>query len=406
VAILLMTSPHARRRMHTVDPKRGVWVNGIWYQHDELRRLKKGIQCEIRIEPWNARVVYVNTQKQWVAAVGTHLVTAEQRLWRLADVSCCPTHRVRLFTPLCGKERAQQCDPYARVMHPGVCSGCGSVGYRCATVTPEAADEGEVWRAAQCAGLLRAMQQTHWTRNPTAMRALVEDRATKLRLDYHGMAQRMGGSESIFCQWLHERNTFGRIAFAQLIDIAGVEGISLASLLSGKFHPVDTPACCRTPHRMKRVIRRVDHAALKVAMRQALVYGRGARDVAAAMKVDLNTLRQHQFLYGKLRENTQRRQEEDTKARHNAALEEAVATATAMIERGLPVTLRNACVVSNERWYPSQLRAKCLQVLVSVLRHGGASALVQMGGELLEAAVEAGRKLSEGFPMAILREAA
>lgn len=71
-SFVLMTSPHASHRMHKVDPQRGVWVNGMWYQHAELRGLKKGTQCEIRIEPWNARVVYVNTGKRWVSAMGNN----------------------------------------------------------------------------------------------------------------------------------------------------------------------------------------------------------------------------------------------------------------------------------------------------------------------------------------------
>lgn len=348
----------------------------------------------------------------------THLLTAEQRvclhciredeanyklpyerlLWRLADVSCCPTHRVRLFTPLCGKERAQQCDPYARVMHPGVCSGCGSVGYRCSAAVPEPADEGEVWRAQQCAELLHAMQQTAWDRHPGLMKELVRAQATVLGVGIPGMAKRVGASESIFWDWLHKKNVYGRISLAQLIDIAGVEGISLAGLLAGKFQPVDTPAGCRTPHRVKRVIPKVDHAALKAAMRQALDDGRCAKDVAESMKVDINTLRRHPELYRKLRANTQQRLEEETRARQSAALQEAVEAATAMIERGYPVTLRNACEVSEDRWYPAELRAKCLQVLMSVLRHDAPPTVAPMGHELLTAAVEAGHKLREEAP--------
>lgn len=68
--IMLLTCPHASRRNHNVDPQRGVWVDGLWYQHPELRLLRKGTKVEVRVEPWNAKVIYVQVPKGWVAAIG------------------------------------------------------------------------------------------------------------------------------------------------------------------------------------------------------------------------------------------------------------------------------------------------------------------------------------------------
>jgi hypothetical protein len=69
--IMLLTCPHAARPYHKVDPQRGVWVDGLWYQHPALRTLKKGAKVEVRVEPWNARVVYVQVPAGWVAAIGS-----------------------------------------------------------------------------------------------------------------------------------------------------------------------------------------------------------------------------------------------------------------------------------------------------------------------------------------------
>lgn len=68
--LLLLTSPHAKRPFHKVDPRRGVWVDGMWYAHADLRGLPKGTKVEVRIEPFAARVVYVNVRGHWKAAVG------------------------------------------------------------------------------------------------------------------------------------------------------------------------------------------------------------------------------------------------------------------------------------------------------------------------------------------------
>lgn len=68
--LMLLTSPHAKRLLHKVDPRRGVWVDGMWYAHPDLRGLPKGTTVEVRVEPFAARVVYVNVHGKWKAAVG------------------------------------------------------------------------------------------------------------------------------------------------------------------------------------------------------------------------------------------------------------------------------------------------------------------------------------------------
>jgi len=69
--LMLMTSPRPRVGLHKVSRK-GVWVNYTWFTHPELRTLREGTKVEIRIEPWNASVVYVQVGHRWVAAVGVN----------------------------------------------------------------------------------------------------------------------------------------------------------------------------------------------------------------------------------------------------------------------------------------------------------------------------------------------
>ena len=68
--LMLMTSPHARRPFHLVDRQRGVWVDGIWYRHPAMADIKRREKVEVRVEPWNASVIYVLIKNRWVAAIG------------------------------------------------------------------------------------------------------------------------------------------------------------------------------------------------------------------------------------------------------------------------------------------------------------------------------------------------
>lgn len=66
----ILTSPHPRRRFHVLDRVRGIWVNGLWYRHPQLWEAKLKEKLEVRIEPWDARVIYVRVKNAWVKATG------------------------------------------------------------------------------------------------------------------------------------------------------------------------------------------------------------------------------------------------------------------------------------------------------------------------------------------------
>ncbi len=68
--MMLMTCPHAKRATRKVARGRGVNVNGIYYRHVALDKVRPGQSVEVRVEPYNASVVYVNVGDRWVAATG------------------------------------------------------------------------------------------------------------------------------------------------------------------------------------------------------------------------------------------------------------------------------------------------------------------------------------------------
>lgn len=69
---MLLTSPHPQRRpKRKVIQGRGVNVYGIYYQHPAFQSVRPGTSVEVRVEWWNASVVYAHVGGRWVTAVGT-----------------------------------------------------------------------------------------------------------------------------------------------------------------------------------------------------------------------------------------------------------------------------------------------------------------------------------------------
>lgn len=68
---MLLTSPHPQRRAkRKVVKGRGVNVYGIYYQHPAMQNVRPGTSVEVRVEWWNASVVYVLINGRWVTAIG------------------------------------------------------------------------------------------------------------------------------------------------------------------------------------------------------------------------------------------------------------------------------------------------------------------------------------------------
>jgi hypothetical protein len=67
--LLLLTCPFAKRKNHRVDPQRGVWADFTYYWHPSFRAMKRGTVVSVRVERWNAMVVYVETNAGWVTAI-------------------------------------------------------------------------------------------------------------------------------------------------------------------------------------------------------------------------------------------------------------------------------------------------------------------------------------------------
>ena len=316
----------------------------------------------------------------------------ERLLWRMGPVTCCPIHRKPLLPGQCGKAPTESQDPYLRVKLSAVCGGCGSIGFSCVTPSTDPCTPAEIWRAEQCAQLLEAMGGGGWTQSSARMKALIKRRAEEVG-GIQAFAARVGGSKSIFSNWLKKPSA--RIAIAQLLDLAWVEGISLPSLLQGEWLPVAMPEATREPQRKRRTIKRVDHQQLRQAMSAAITAGQSASEVARALQVDLSTMRRHADLYMHMRGNTVTHKQAEDEARRAMAVNEAEQVAKALIAANKALSLRNASEQSGTQWYPAQLRSQSLRVIAHVLVHGSAPASARIGAPTLKMAVAAAERLQE-----------
>ena len=93
--MMLMTCPHAKRPKRKVIRGRGVNVNGIYYRHEALDRVKRNASVEVRVEPFNASVVYVNVGDRWVAAVGTSSRWLGKRTYREVEIARREEQRIK-----------------------------------------------------------------------------------------------------------------------------------------------------------------------------------------------------------------------------------------------------------------------------------------------------------------------
>lgn len=76
-------------------------------------------------------------------------------LWEVQCVTACPIHKVRLRSgKVCGSEKSSWLPLQSRPSMSGVCTACGSVGFRCITEVAETALAEEVWVAQQVERLI------------------------------------------------------------------------------------------------------------------------------------------------------------------------------------------------------------------------------------------------------------
>ena len=306
----------------------------------------------------------------------------ERLIWRIAEIQCCPRHRRPLIPAKCGRPAAEAQDPYLRVKHPGVCMGCGSVGFRCVTDYPKRIGPGQLWRAQQ-AGELLARSHELEASCVLRMKQRLQDRF-RVSGGLVALGERAGACRSGFSDWINGQTQ--RTSLGQFLDLAAAEGVSMIGIMGGKWLPIPTKDGDKAPQRQQKPARRVPHEALREVMTKAIREGRCASEVALLLNVDTATLAVHEDLYRQLRQGTVDRQKLEDDKRHRAALEEAEWVARRLLSKGNPPSLRRACAITKTTWYPSQLRAQALMVIRHTLHKGTPPRYAKIGSAMITAA--------------------
>ena len=190
-------------------------------------------------------------------------------LWRMKCVTCCPTHRCTLVTPVCGRPADTTKRQFLRIKLSGVCSDCGSIGHRCNSVGLSIASADEVWRAEQCRRMIAAFPAIEAS-DPAQLPQRIKEYCAEPG-SLTSLALRSGATISVLSRWLNEPGA--RLTFDQILDICGTEGLELAALLQGRIEKTDTFGTPVSPKRIRRVVRPADHSAIKEALKAAVETG-------------------------------------------------------------------------------------------------------------------------------------
>lgn len=259
-------------------------------------------------------------------------------LWRMKCVTCCPTHRCALVTPVCGRPADTTKRQFLRVKLSGVCSDCGSIGHRCNSVGHSIASSDEVWRAEQCRRMIAAFPAIEAS-DPTQLPLRIKEYCAAPGA-LTSLAIRSGATISVLSRWLKE--PVARLSFDQILDICGTEGLELSALLQGRIEKTDLGGTPVSPKRTRRVVRPADHVAIKSALKAAIETGDSVTLVAERLRVDIATLAQHADLYNEVRKATRNRKAASDTARQDAAIAKAEAAALKLLRDGRRLTPRNA----------------------------------------------------------------
>ncbi len=261
-------------------------------------------------------------------------------LWVIAGVEACPKHRVRLrSSDDCGAPDHERLSLRARPAVQGVCSSCGSVGFKCqASCAAEAATPEEVSVAEQV-GKLVALNQTQ----ASAMTGSSLMLGIRAALDecFEGKpvnaALAAGLSRSTVWSWLKE----GRLpSLMALLKFCAASKCDLVATMSGSYQRLNR---CQTQVAKPRRYRRngLSDEELRRAISTAAASNPPVAGIALAkaLNLDVKMLRtRFPQEYGVLQERRRAHWDQEVLARRTEHERKFHEAAQVLIAEGRPVT--------------------------------------------------------------------
>jgi hypothetical protein len=116
----LLTSPHPKvKPTRELDRRKGVYVDGTYYWNDKFASSTRKLeQVEVRIELWNASVVYVNYKGDWLIAQARDGRRLEGRFDREVEMLLREEARRRPSTAARDRTTAEHAKKKLRLLEP------------------------------------------------------------------------------------------------------------------------------------------------------------------------------------------------------------------------------------------------------------------------------------------------
>ncbi len=161
-------------------------------------------------------------------------ITHGRLAWEVECVKACPRHGVSLVSSkVCGAEEGQRLPVSKRPMLSSVCSGCGSLGFRCQVHAQPAAPAADTWVAGQIGELLALPSQRVAALNLETLRAGLRE---LVKARYGGSVVRAsreaGLARASVCTWAGGK---GRPSLAMLAQLCHHGEAGLVALLEGRY---------------------------------------------------------------------------------------------------------------------------------------------------------------------------
>jgi TniQ len=153
-------------------------------------------------------------------------------IWDLACVNACHIHGIHLVPSTCEAPAEKQLPLSRRKTIYGVCSTCGSIGYRCRKQPPQTASPDDLWKAQQAGELLSFLPEAQelFSRERTVqgLKSLVEMFAEGKAAV---AARHAGMNKSVLWGWVNGNYL---PSLGLLLDLCLATGVSLVSVMQGQ----------------------------------------------------------------------------------------------------------------------------------------------------------------------------
>ena len=280
-------------------------------------------------------------------------------LWQTKHVTCCPIHRIYLEQSTCGAPEVAKVHPTKRVNLGGVCSDCGSIGYKCVARKISYASNSDVWTSVQ-------IQEVIANLNLVAEADLADIKSCFLKYANESdglnfIAIRAGIARSLLWRWVHNPNA--KMSLGHSLKLAAATGIPLLGLLTGDLTRKDVEIQIDI-ERARKAQKVVNLSAIKERLQRAIETPVTLKKVADEFDVSTEFVRRHfpelvaemKNLFGDLKVK-------NLSVMRSKDLQEVESVLLSLWRQNKTPSIRNAGLETGVLWYPSSLKARIFNEL-------------------------------------------